>query len=338
MSIRQLLRVAGNVIVTLLLCTTAHAAGLFRAYLSFDGDDANPCTLLQPCRLLPAALNAVAAGGEIWMVDSANYGTGINITKSVTILAVPGALGSVTANGGDAIKIATPGVIVALRNLAIVPVVGSGGVGMGINMTAGAKLTVESCLIANLPSFGIRVITLADVRITDTTIRDNHEGGLLLYGGAQATITRATISGNRDGVNAYGTSADITTADIGDSTVDGNIEKGVRAASPLAGGIVKVSVHDSRIIRNGDAGVDGGSSLGGSTTLSISNNIIANNGTGIGGANSGTKVWASGNTVSNNGQAGLRSESSALFESAGNNAVRNNGTDTSGPITVIATK
>ena len=39
------------------------------------------------------------------MLDSANYNTGpVNVTKSVTILAVPGALGSVVATGGDAIK------------------------------------------------------------------------------------------------------------------------------------------------------------------------------------------------------------------------------------------
>jgi hypothetical protein len=57
-----------------------------------------------------------ADGGEIWMLDSANYNTGpVAITKSVTILAVPGALGSVLATGGNAIDIATAGVKVALR-------------------------------------------------------------------------------------------------------------------------------------------------------------------------------------------------------------------------------
>ncbi|HWD36582.1 MAG TPA: hypothetical protein VG840_10505, partial [Casimicrobiaceae bacterium] len=64
------------VVAVLALSATAHAdAGLFRSYLSLAGNDANPCTLQQPCRLLPAALAAVNAGGEIWMLDSANFNT-----------------------------------------------------------------------------------------------------------------------------------------------------------------------------------------------------------------------------------------------------------------------
>ena len=99
MTYRTAIRSALALVIALLLCATAHAQ-LFRAYLAPTGSDANPCTLQQPCRLLPAALTAVADGGEIWMLDSANYNSSsVNITKSVTILAVPGALGSVVAAG-----------------------------------------------------------------------------------------------------------------------------------------------------------------------------------------------------------------------------------------------
>jgi hypothetical protein len=118
---RKALHGAFAFVAALFLSAAAHAQ-LFRAYLDPSGSDANPCTLAQPCRLLPAALTAVASGGEIWMLDSGNYNTGpVAVTKSVTILAVPGALGSVVALGGDAFVIATPGVKVALRNLVIVP-------------------------------------------------------------------------------------------------------------------------------------------------------------------------------------------------------------------------
>ena len=50
---------------------TAHAQS-FRTYLASYGSDTNPCSVTAPCRLLPAALNAVADGGDIWMLDSAN--------------------------------------------------------------------------------------------------------------------------------------------------------------------------------------------------------------------------------------------------------------------------
>lgn len=63
-------RTALGLLAALFLSSGAHAQ-LFRAYLALNGSDANPCTLPQPCRLLPAALNAVASGGEIWLLDSA---------------------------------------------------------------------------------------------------------------------------------------------------------------------------------------------------------------------------------------------------------------------------
>jgi hypothetical protein len=337
MTYRNVLRSAFAFVVTLLLSATAQAQ-LFRSYLAPApaGNDANPCTLPLPCRLLPVALAAVADGGEIWMLDSANYNTGpVAITKSVTILAVPGVVGSVLATGGNAIDIATAGVKVALRNLVIVPFPGGGGIN-GINMTAGAGLTVENCLIANLPQHGIVVNTAASVRVTDTTIRDNGSTGLWLLNGARATVTRATISGNAsEGVYvAGGLASTTTTADVADSTMDGN-DYGVFALSNNATAVLKVSVRDSRAVRNGFAGVLAQSDLGAAVTLSASNNMISNNGTGIAAYSAG-RVWASGNTVSDNGN-GLYNNG-GLFESAGNNAVRNNGTDTFGTITVIATK
>ena len=96
--------------LALALMPATAQAQLFRAYLSSTGNDANPCTVQQPCRLLPAALAAVKDGGEVWIMDSANFNTmPVLIDKSVSILAIPGALGSVVGSGGDAILINTPG-------------------------------------------------------------------------------------------------------------------------------------------------------------------------------------------------------------------------------------
>jgi hypothetical protein len=69
----------------------------------------NNCSLSTPCRLLPRAAQT-DINGEIWMLDSANYNTGtVVINKSVTILAIPGAVGSVVAQGGgDAFSVADP--------------------------------------------------------------------------------------------------------------------------------------------------------------------------------------------------------------------------------------
>ena len=334
---RIVLRGALACAATLFLSATAQAQ-MFRSYLASDGNDGNACTLAAPCRLLPAALAAVADGGEVWMLDSANYNTGpVNLTRSVTILAVPGALGSLVAAGGNAVNIATAGVKVALRNLVIVPLPGGGGTG-GIVMTAGDGLTVENCLIANLPGDAIVVNTAASVRVANTTIRDNGSVGVYLLNGARATVVRSTISGNNYGVAVMALAAgNATTADIASSTVDGG-GLGVYALSGNASASVKVSVHDSQLVRNMGQGVSGQSGAGGFVTLTVSRNIVANNNNGgIAALGAGTKVWASGNTVVDNMAVGLYN-SGGLFESAGNNAVRNNGADASPTITTVATK
>ncbi len=334
MTPRKILRSTFAFVAAIVLSATAHAQ-LFRSYLARAGSDSNPCTLSAPCRLLPAALNAVANGGEIWMLDSANYNNApVNISKSVTILAVPGALGSVVATGaGNAIDINTAGVKVALRNLVVVPLVG-GGV-HGIVMTAGAVLTVENCLIANLPGLGILVTAAATVRVADTTIRDNGGSGLMLQDGANGTVTRVTILGNGNwGVYVFGNSAGTTTtAGVTDSTLDGNGFDGVAADSRNATATVKVSVRNSLVSRN-EGGLVAISTEGAPVTLTASNNVISNNSASGIVATAGTKVLASANTVTDNFY-GLAN--TGVFEGAGNNAVSNNTNPNLGTITTIVT-
>ncbi len=189
---RTAIRSAFAIATTLLLSLTAHAQ-LFRAYVSSTGSDTNPCTLPAPCRLLPAALAAVANGGEIWMLDSGNYNTAtVTIGKSVSILAVPGAVGSVLAIGGPAISITAASLAVALRNLVIVPLPNGGGT-VGISMTGASTLTIEDSLIANLTADGVKVVGIGAVRIANTTFRNN-AGGYAVFAQNGA---RVMISGTR---------------------------------------------------------------------------------------------------------------------------------------------
>lgn len=337
MSQRTAFRSAFAFLAALVLSAAAHAQP-FRAYLSTTGLDTNPCSLPAPCRLLPAALATVASGGEIWILDSANYNTGpVNIAKSVTILAVPGVVGSVVSAGGNAIDINTAGVNVVLRNLVIVPQVTGAAGANGINMTNGASLTIEDCLIANLPLSGILVGNGATLRMTDTTIRGNGGHGLVIREGAHAIITRAMVSGNTNtGIFAYGDSVATVTADIADSTVDGNAQ-GIHASTFSVGAVVKVSVRGSRLVRNSFEGLSGS---GTSTTISASNNFISRNTTGIELQSVGGTIWASGNTVTHNSGSGFSNNAlvGGVFESAHNNSVHNNGQDTTGTITTVALK
>ncbi len=337
MHIANILRIVGAVVTAALLAGTAHAQ-LFRAYLSPAGLDTNPCTLPAPCRLLPAALAATADGGEIWMLGSANYNTAtVDIAKSVSILAVPGVVGSVVASGGPAINIATAGVKVALRNLVITPLAGGGGTD-GINMTNGAALTVENCLIANLPGAGIVANAAAIVQVTDTTIRDNVRG-LWIRNGANAIVARATITGNSSfGVWIDAGSGVTTTADIAHSTIGKNYN-GIIVITDSASGVVNASVHDSQVVQNVSDGMSAAGTPGSTMKLTASNNIVTRNYAGILSGQAAT-VIASGNTVTDNyyGIFGQGVNAPAVFESSGNNTVRNNTINKYGTITVVATE
>jgi hypothetical protein len=318
-----------------LLFSGAAPAQLFRAYLAIDGNDANPCTLAQPCRLLPAALNAVGSGGEVWMLDSANYNTSpVNVTKSVSILAVPGVVGSVVAAGGPAILVETAGVNVKLRNLVIVPLPGPAA-SDGIALTSGAVLTVEGCLVENIAGNGISAQGVATVRIVDSVIRDNGAHGVLLRNNVVATISRSIISRNTtSGVWIEGNSAATSTAvDIADSVVEGS-STGVLAYSVHATAVVKASISGSRLLRNGGAaGVQ--SDVGASATLAVTGTTVASNFNGVSSTNFGAKLLLSSSTIAGNSGTGVFA-STGVAESIGNNAVRNNGTNVTGTLTIIS--
>src|ERR1051326_2197645 len=72
---------------TLLACafnSTTALAQSTRVFVAAQGSDSNPCTFAAPCRTFQHAHDAVAAGGEIDVLDPAGYGAVI-ITKAVSI-------------------------------------------------------------------------------------------------------------------------------------------------------------------------------------------------------------------------------------------------------------
>jgi len=305
-----ILRSAFVCLAVALLSTTAQAQ-LFRSYVSSTGNDANPCTVQAPCRLLPAALAAVKDGGEVWMLDSANFNTSpVVITKSVSILAIPGALGSVVGSDGDAIEINTAGVNVTLRNLKILNF--SGGLN-GINMTNGASLKVEGCEVAGFATnsyAGIKVNTPAKVTIVDTIVRDNF-GGIWFDNGSTGDVARTTVVGN-EYVGIW--------------------------ARPTVDSTVTVTVTDSVSSNNGWGFVAvGNASRPGKMTLSRST-AAHNSNSGFQTEGSGTAVMVVSGSVASQNAYGFRNFS-GTFRSLGDNNVFDNATaDTNGTITVVAPK
>ena len=299
-----------------------------------DANTATNCAAAAPCRFFTAAMTVTDPNGEVIVLDSGGYGA-VTITRSVALIAPTGVFAGISVfPGADGVTIATPGVNVVLRGLTIN---GQGG-NNGINMTAGNSLTVENCVISNVTQNGILVNAATNVNITDTTVRRNGSAGIYLQNGVKATITRAVVSGNinNPGIYLFGNTPSTSTVDIADSTVDGN-SFGIYALTTVSTAILKLSVRDSRIVRNSNSGLFVASNAGAAASLTASNNMVSNNATGLIASGVSTKIISSGNTVTGNTGAGFYNPS-GVFESAGNNTVRDNGSANIGTITAVGTQ
>lgn len=217
-----------------LLASGVASAGLFRAYLSSTGSDANDCTLPHPCRLLPTALAAVSDGGEVWMLDSANYNTTtVSVTKSVTIVAIPGALGSLVAPfNADALQINPGASNVTLRNLVVRDLAGAGSVTIGIDQLTASNLRIENCEVYGVAA-GIQVTNGGSATIVNTAIHDAIGIGILAAGSVRVSIDGVSISNSNTAVEA-GNGARVT---LSNSTLTEN-GIGVYAVSATATGTV----------------------------------------------------------------------------------------------------
>ena len=121
------------------LLALASAEAAQRTFVASTGNDANPCSLAQPCRGFAAALNQTDVGGEIVVIDSAGYGV-FTTDRSVSVIAPPGVHAGVSVfSPSNGITVDGPGAKVVLRGLSIN---GQGGA-IGIWMRNGTELHVE---------------------------------------------------------------------------------------------------------------------------------------------------------------------------------------------------
>ena len=299
-----------------------------RTFVASTGVDTNPCSRAAPCRTFGAAEALTSDSGEVIVLDSAGYGP-VTITKSIAIEAPTGVYAGISVFSGDGITIATPGISVILRGLTIN---GQGGAG-GIVMTAGSALTVENCVITNLTSDGVQVGGQAQVRIADSRIQSNSGSGLRFIDAGSGVVTRSVIDSNYSGITVNTTGSNATTINISNVDVVRNDYEGVYFASGATGAI-SASIRDSQV-SGSSYGVDVESSGGALVVASVSGSVISNNDNAFWMAGANAKVWASGNTITENFMA-VHSASGAVFESAGNNAVRNNTAANVGTVTVVS--
>src|SRR5215475_11126009 len=127
-------------ISVLLLPVNSFAAPQARTYVSAQGSDANACLVSSPCRTFQAALSLTVAGGEIFVLNSANYGP-VTITKAVTITGEGAVAGMLSTSGAGITINAGANDVINLRGLDIDG--GNSGT-YGIQFTSGLSLTVQN--------------------------------------------------------------------------------------------------------------------------------------------------------------------------------------------------
>ena len=163
---RLLLGAAGVLLAT---PSVAHAQTSTKIFVASYGGDGNDGSRGAPKRNFQAAHDAVAAGGQIVVLDTAGYGA-LTITKSLNITVPPGVNGFVTVTGSNNGITINAGFedTICLRGLII-----EGGGRSETNGSSGIKVSTTSALVS----------------VKDCTVR-NFQYGILADGGDNLAPTR----------------------------------------------------------------------------------------------------------------------------------------------------
>ncbi len=315
------------------------AARTFVATGGSDGNTAVNCSRTAPCRSFASALTVTNAGGEIIVLDSGGFGP-VTIDKSVSIIAPEGIYAGISVASGNGVTIATGGIHVVLRGLDINT--DSANADYGIAMTsAQGTLLVENCTISGFSKAsphraGLFVNAFAEVRVVRSVFRRNHNAALF-QGNARVQISDSQLVKNAGGVVAHSDITDGRTQVTVERTVGSSNWTGFQAVA--FAGKAQLALKDCVASENSIDGVAAITSPGAAATLTVSNSLVSQNGSGSGiyAYGAGARVVVSGSTITGNQGYGMKQEDSGVIVSTGDNSVSDNGLGaSSGPLTPLA--
>ena len=272
-------------LLSLLLLVGAFSPAELRAqapkiFVASFGNDANDGSRNAPKRNFQPAHDAVAAGGQIVVLDTAGYGA-LSITKSLAITVPPGVSGFVTiANGTNGINISAGSTdTVSLQGLIVEG--GSSSPANGINAGSVGTLEIVDCLVRRFNN-GVNFTPTnnAALRMDNTTCRECGNVGLLAgpFGSfaVRALITDCRFLSNVLGVNVSGIFASGTNSSnvtLADCALTDNSWIGLASD----GATSTVRVDRCRIVGNFNGLANNGGAL-----LSLGNNTLTGNTNGDG--------------------------------------------------------
>ena len=178
---------------------SAPAFAAQRTFVASTGNDANPCTIVQPCRSFSVALAKTAWGGEIIVLDSGGYGP-VVISQAVTITAPPGVYAGISVpagvNGVTLSPPLLPGFRVALNGLTISGHFGDVGIhAVSLPGQGGIAIGIDHCDISSMLT-GIAIAGNVTGKITQSRISYNLGWGIDVRDGANITIDQVDVSLN----------------------------------------------------------------------------------------------------------------------------------------------
>lgn len=297
---RMLKAAAGLGSIGLLGVVTPAYAAASKIFVSGSGNDSNSGSLTSPMRSFQGALGAVAAGGEIVVLDTAGYGT-LNITQDVSITVPPGVNAFVTVSSGFGVLI-NSGLNVTLRGLIVEAA--TTGLSAGISADQVSSLVLQSCKIIGFGTGGSETTTgglvistnmvLGSVMISDTII--SNCPGCGISHGITGAPTNSILVAERcqllsNGIGLLAASSGRVT--LRDSVISNNTDYGVRAGG-FGVGDVKVTVENCAVTDNGI-----GIFSFNSTNATVSNTAITGNTTGVSGGNSHPQTYGNNQLINN---------------------------------------
>ena len=301
--------------VVIVLCTSwmpVYAQNI-ETFVSGTGNDSNNCsTVALACRSFGKALMQTFSGGQITVLDSADYGVA-NITGGISIVnESAGTATNMTGGGGFAgingmIYIgAGPNDVVTLRGLVLNAATFSGNSSFdGLLINNAQRVNIENCTILAAPGAGIFVTPGLQPATLPASININ--------------IQNTTINGSGSGVKVLSTVSAPVNITIAGSHIDNNFGGGLRIDGG-SGGPITVSISDSSISHNGGNGLNVVSSAS-NAMVNLLRDIIGFNGVaGVQANGTSAAVVVNGTAFLNNATA-LSVVSGARLLTYGNNSI-----------------
>jgi hypothetical protein len=283
--ITSLPTIAGAVLACGLSAAPAQAGPPNRTWVSGKGTDSDACALVAPCRTFAFALTQTAAGGEIDVLDPADYGT-VTITKAVSIVNDGVGVAAIGAESGNGVTInAGASDSVHLRGLTI------DGTGLyGILFTTGGTLEIENCVVRNFANAGINIVpsTSSSFSVSNTIVSNNLANGILVVPLESAVVTgvlsEVTANNNFNGIFVNGrltTGASLNVI-IVDSVASNNNGFGVIAASASGNAATAVMLRNV-VASNNVTGLSAVQNV----ILRVAHSVVTGNNTGVNRSGSG---------------------------------------------------